>query len=231
MKYLLLSLIFLIAFNSNSQNLEIGQWRDYLPYNNAISLAKMDGKIYVATKNSLFYLDVEEQMLNRLSTINGLSDIGVAAMAKDPQKNILIVAYNSTKVDIIKDNRIYSILDIERENIVGGKSINNISFNNNKASLSCSFGIVELNTEKSEIANTFYLNANGNLGVNDLCFKEDSIYAATDIGLFRASMNDNLLDYQSWQHLIVDFPINSIEVAHQRIYFFRDRLFCIFKFL
>ena len=73
----------------------------------------MDGKIYVATKNSLFYLDVEEQMLNRLSTINGLSDIGVAAMAKDPQKNILIVAYNSTKVDIIKDNRIYSILDIE----------------------------------------------------------------------------------------------------------------------
>ena len=75
MKYLLLSLIFLIAINSNCQNLEIGQWRDYLPYNNAISLAKMDGKIYVATENSLFYLDIEEQILNRLSTINGLSDI------------------------------------------------------------------------------------------------------------------------------------------------------------
>ena len=175
MKYLLLSLIFLIAFNSNSQNLEIGQWRDYLPYNNAISLAKMGGKIYVATENSLFYLDVEEQTLNRLSTINGLSDVGVAAMAKDPQKNTLIVAYNSTKVDIIRDNSIYSMLDIERENIVGGKSINNITFYNNTAYLSCSFGIIELNTEKREIANTFYLNANGNLGVNDLCFKGDSI--------------------------------------------------------
>ncbi len=204
--------------------MEIGQWRDYLPYNNAISLAKMNGKIYVATENSLFYLDPEEQILNRLSTINGLSDVGVAAMAKNPLKNTLVVAYNSTKIDIIENNRIYSMLDVERENIVGGKSINNITFNNNYAYLSCSFGIIELNTEKKEIANTFYLNTNGNLGVNDLCFKGDSIYAATDIGLFKASMNDNLLDYNSWQHLIVDVSINSLEVAHQKIYFLGESL-------
>ena len=66
MKNLLFSFIFLIAFNSYGQKVEIGQWRDYLPYNNAISLAKMNGKIYVATKNSLFYLDLEEEILNRL---------------------------------------------------------------------------------------------------------------------------------------------------------------------
>ena len=47
----------------------------------------------------------------------------------------------------------------------------------------------------------------------------DSIYAATNIGLFKANINDNLLDYQSWQHLIVDFPITQIVVAHQKIYF------------
>ena len=224
MKNLLFSLIFLISFDSYSQKLEIGQWLDYLPYNNAISLAKMNGKIYVATENNLFYLDLEEQILNRLSSINGLSDVGVSAMAKDPLKNTLVVAYNSTKIDIIEDNSIYSMLDVERENIVGGKSINNITFNNNNAYLSCSFGIIKLNTEKKEIANTFYLNANGNLGVNDLCFKGDSIYAATDIGLFKASMNDNLLDYQSWQHLIVDVPVNSLEVAHQKIYFLSESL-------
>ena len=224
MKNLLFSLIFLNAMSSFGQNVGVGQWRDYLPYNNAISLAKMNGKIYVATKNNLFYLDDEEQILNRLSTTNGLSDVGVAAMKKDPRKNRLVVAYNSAKIDIIEDNRIYSMLEIERENIVGGKSINNISFNNNSAYLSCSFGIIELNTEKKEIANTFYLNANGNLGVNDLCFMRDSIYAATDMGLFKASMNDNLLDFQSWQHVIVDFPINSLEVAHEKIYFLGESL-------
>ncbi|MDC3029776.1 hypothetical protein OA183_00095 [Flavobacteriales bacterium] len=219
MKNLLFSLIFLVAFNSYSQDVEIGQWRDYLPYNNAISLAKMNGKIYVATENNLFYLDLEDQTLHRLSTINGLSDVGVAAMAKDPQRSTLVVAYNSAKIDIIEDNSIYSMLDVERENIVGEKSINNITFYNDNAYLSCSFGIIELNTRKKEIANTFYLNDNGNLNVNDLCFMGDSIYAATDIGLFKASINDNLLDYQTWQHLIVDFPIARIVVAHQKIYF------------
>ena len=167
----------MIALNSYSQNVEIGQWRDYLPYNNAISLAKMNNRIYVATENNLFYLDLEGQTLNRLSTINGLSDVGVAAMAKDPLRSTLVVGYNSAKIDIIEDNSIYSMLDIERENIVGEKSINNITFNNDNAYLSCSFGIIELNTKKKEIANTFYLNANGNLSVNDLCFMGDSIYA------------------------------------------------------
>ena len=86
MKNLLFSLIFLIAFNSFGQKVEIGQWRDYLPYNNAISLAKMNGKIYVATENNLFYLDLEEQILNRLSTINGLSDVGVGCHGKRSSK-------------------------------------------------------------------------------------------------------------------------------------------------
>lgn len=222
MKSLLLSLIVLIAYNSNSQSIKIGQWRDYLPYNNAISLAKMNDKIYVATDNNLFYLNITEQTLNRLSTINGLCDIGVAAMAKDPHKNTLIVAYNSTKIDIIENNSVYSILEVERENVVGGKSINNIAFNNNNAYLSCSFGVVEINTEKKEIINTFYLNANRNLGVNDLCFKGDSIYAATDSGLYKASLDNNLLDYQSWEQTIINFPIHSLEVAYQKVYFLSE---------
>ncbi len=224
MKNLILYVFLLVCLSSNSQNVEIGGWRDYLPYNDAIGVAKMDGKIYVATENSLFYLDVEEETLNRVSTVNGLSDVGISTMAKNPQKNTLVVAYNSAKIDIIENNSIYSMLDIEMENIVGDKSINKIVFNNNNAYLSCSFGIIELNTEKKEIANTFYLNSNGNLAVNDLCFIGDSIYAATDIGLFKASMNDNLLDYQSWKQVVTDFPIINVEIAHQKIYLLGESL-------
>ena len=119
-----------MALNSFAQEVQIGQWRSYLPYNNAISLAKVDDRIYVATENNIFYLDVEEQILGRLNTTNGLSDVGISAMAKNPQTNTIVVAYNSTKIDIIDGNSIYSISDVERENIVGGKSINNITFNN-----------------------------------------------------------------------------------------------------
>ncbi|MDB2651866.1 hypothetical protein N9Y26_01265 [bacterium] len=39
-----------MALNSFAQEVQIGQWRSYLPYNNAISLAKVDDRIYVATR-------------------------------------------------------------------------------------------------------------------------------------------------------------------------------------
>jgi hypothetical protein len=225
-----LTLILFVALNSFAQEVQIGQWRSYLPYNNAISLAKVDDRIYVATENNIFYLDVEEQILGRLNTTNGLSDVGISAMAKNPQTNTIVVAYNSTKIDIIDGNSIYSISDVERENIVGGKSINNITFNNEKAYLSCSFGIIELNTERKEIANTFYLNSDGNLNVNDVSFSNDSIFAATNEGLFTAKLNANLLDYQSWQQKF-NFPaITQLEYAYNKVYFVTDSLNKIYSY-
>jgi len=221
-KKIINSLLFFVALNGFAQEVQIGQWRDYLPYNNAIAVAKMDDRIYVATENNLFYLDTDEDILNRLSTINGLSDVGVTAMVKDPQNNILVVTYKSTKIDLIEGNTIYSILDVERENIVGGKSINNITINNGKAYLSCSFGIIELDTDKKEIANTFYLNADANLNVNDISFNGDSVYAATAIGLFSANMNDNLLDYQSWQLVVENLAVERLEYAYNKTYFITE---------
>ena len=219
MKKLILNVAVLIGLSCYGQSKEIGGWRDYLPYNNAIGVAKMDGKIYVATDNSLFYLNEEDQSISRLSKINGLSDVGISVMAKDPNSNTIIVAYNSTKIDIVEKNNIHSILDLERENIVGGKTINNISFYNNNVYLSCSFGILELNVDNKEVANTYYLSVNGSLGVNDLCVLNDSIYAATDSGLLAASLNDNLLDYQSWRYIVDNISIRTLEVAYERIYF------------
>jgi hypothetical protein len=156
--------------------------------------------------------------------------VGISAMAKNPQTNTIVVAYNSTKIDIIDGNSIYSISDVERENIVGGKSINNITFNNEKAYLSCSFGIIELNTERKEIANTFYLNSDGNLNVNDVSFSNDSIFAATNEGLFTAKLNANLLDYQSWQQKF-NFPaITQLEYAYNKVYFVTDSLNKIYSY-
>ena len=80
-----------------------------MPYNDAVGVAKMDGKIYVATENSLFYLDVEEETLNRVSTVNGLSDVGISTMAKKPKKKTKVVSYNSPKKYNNVKNSIYCI--------------------------------------------------------------------------------------------------------------------------
>ena len=146
MNNLVLFLVSIISVNAFSQAVEIGQWKDYLPYESGQFVAKMDGKIYLATENSIFYYETNNLSINRLSKANGLSDVDISTMKKDPEQDLIIVAYENANIDIIRDDQIENVSDIKRASILGIKSINNITFFENDAYLSCSFGIVRLDT-------------------------------------------------------------------------------------
>lgn len=212
---ILISLLFPLAFYG--QDVPIGQWKDYLPYNNAISLVKSENNIYVAGENSIFVFDVNSNYIQRLSKINGLSDVGVSAMEKAPEVNSIVVAYNSAIVDIIKDGKIFSLRGIERENIIGLKRINAISFFENSAFLSCSFGIVEIDMENIEIKNTIYLESG--IAVNDVCVINDSLFAATNQGIYSVNLQSNILDYNNWENIVNSLSVNDLEVVNNTLYF------------
>lgn len=231
MKYFLTFLIITTCVcSSTGQNIGVGEWKDYLPYNNSISVAKTNNRIYTASENSLFYLDLDDETINRLSKINGLSDAGISCMEKSPLEDLIVVGYESTVIDIIKGDSIFGLNDIERENIIGEKKINNITFYNNNAYLSCSFGIVELNTSKREISNTFYLNAANTLSVIDVVFKDDFIFAATPIGVHKASLSNNLSDYNSWTLITQSESVNDLEMAYGKLYLTKHNADSIFLF-
>ncbi len=217
-KIISLTVILVCLLNSKAQDIGIGEWKDYLPYNNSISVCKIDNRIYTATENSLFYVDTENKSIERLNKINGMSDVGISCMEKDPNNNIILVAYESAIIDILKDDSVFSIKDIERENIIGQKKINNITFYNNNAYLSCSFGVIELDVIKREILNTFYLSPMGNLNIIDVEFKNEIIYAATPQGIYLAEMNSNLSDFNSWSLIAEKTGINDLETAFGRLY-------------
>ena len=60
-----------------SQDVAIGQWKDYLAYNQATDIAIADEKIYCVSQGGLFYYDTGDNSINRISKINGLSENGV----------------------------------------------------------------------------------------------------------------------------------------------------------
>lgn len=203
-----------IAF---SQLVEIGQWKDYLPYKNPISLIEVDDKIYVASESSIYIYDTKSTLLQRLSKVNGLSDVGITAMEFSEETNSIVVAYSSAVVDIIRGDNIYSLRGIERENIIGLKRINAISFYNKSAYLSCSFGIVEVDLENIEIRNTIYLSLDG--GINDVTTLHDTIYAATDVGVYKAYLGENILDFNNWHVASDQVAVNDLEVAANAIFY------------
>jgi ligand-binding sensor domain-containing protein len=208
-----------MSFNALSQGVEIGQWRDYLPYENGQFVTKMDDKIYLATESSIFYYQTENQSINRVSKANGLSDVGISIMKKDPESNLIIVAYQNANIDIISSDKIENVSDVKRASILGLKSINNITFYQGDAYLSCSFGIVRLDTEKKEIKGTYFLNNNQSLSINDLVFYNDTIFAATDSGIYKGLIGNNLSDYRKWSSSTINDNVQNIELRGDDFFF------------
>lgn len=208
-----------------SQEIGIGEWRDHLPYSNGISLVEVGNKIFCATPYNIFYYNKEDYSVARLTKINGLTDMGISTIKYNTENQTLVVAYTNTNIDLLKGNVIINISDIKRKPILGNKTINNITFRAQYAYLACGFGIVVLDIDKEEISDTYYIGPEGGqINVYDITFDDqDSIYAATEAGIYKASLlSPNLADFSSWtKDLQVPYP----ELSYNIIEFFEGRIF------
>ena len=183
-----------------SQNSPIYSWQEHLSYKNSKSILEVNNDIYCATSSGLYHYNKSSYMIHRHSKISGLSDVGVNVMAHDQLNEIIIIAYNNTNIDLIKNEEIINIPDIKTKQILGEKKINNIYVKNNIAYLSCSFGLVLLDLINEEIIDTYKLLFNGDyLKINSCTSNDSIIYVGTNEGLYFASLNSNyLFDYNNW---------------------------------
>lgn len=198
MRHLLCFLVCIVTFTTWGQK---GVWRDYYSYANAVKVADAGDKIFCATSGGLFYQDIQDKSLHKISTENGLSDIGIQTIAWNSTGKILLVAYENSNVDLIRENGVTNLSDIKRKLLSGDKKIYSALFNGNSAYLACGFGIVEIDLVKSEIKGTYIIGQNGNeVKVFDLETDGEYLYAATETGILKANLgNVNLMDYRNWQ--------------------------------
>lgn len=178
----------------------IGTWRDHLPYNKVIMVADAGSRVYAATPQTIYYVEKAENSIHRLSKIDGLSDVGISAIAYSESNNSLVIAYENTNVDILINDVVFNIPDIKRKIIPGNKTINNIEIKDKFAYLSCGFGIIVLDIQRKEINDTWLIGPFGNnIEVFDIVFLNNQIYVATELGLFFAdASNPNLANYNFW---------------------------------
>lgn len=192
--------LIIISINSFAQPLAIGQWKEHLPFENGISVTEGGGKVYCATAGGFFSVDEQDYSIERLSKVTGLSDIAISRVAYNHYNNTLVIGYKNGNIDFIKDNAIHNLSDIKREPDLGNKNINNIYFINQYAYLACGFGIVVIDTEKKEVKDTYKIGPNGAfINVYEVTTDGANIYAATEGGVYKASLTDpNLIYFGSW---------------------------------
>jgi len=202
----------------------IGNWRTHLPYQKVIAVEPIGSKIYAATEYELFYYDTQDNSVNILNKINGLSDIGISTMKYNESQRKLFVAYTNANIDLIDaDGNIKNMTDIKDKTILGDKSINHVFFDGDLAYVACGFGIVVFDLKKEEVKDTYYIGNQGDMvNVTDIAIYNGKIYASTDDGVYYAAQNaSNLANYAAWQF---DTSLIHPHLAYTEMEVFSDKL-------
>jgi hypothetical protein len=211
------SIIIIFIFQSlvSFSQIKVGQWVDHLSYNYANSVAKVGNIVYSSNGAGLATYNVGDNSIEKLTKIDGLSDVGVQYLRKNDHNNMLLVIYENTNIDVIDvEGKITNVSDIKRKIITGRKTINEVYFKGQYAYIACGFGIIVFDTDKLEIKDTYYLGtASANLEVYQVTSNDTALFAATPNGIFYGKKNSNLSYFQNWKSLNVGLavgPYNSI---------------------
>ncbi len=225
-----LTVILLCLFTlSFGQSGRLGSWQSHIPQTSTQEVLEVNGKIFCASEFSVFSVDKDDQSISSFGTHNGLTEAGVAAMGFDESSQTLIIAYNNSNIDLIRNGQITNIPNLFNKAIVGDKTVNSIFTQSGIAYLATGFGVVVLDLVNKEIDDSYFLGPNGsNLKINDVGLWQDSIYAATDKGLLKASIvsGENLADFNKWSYSTVDGKKNllfsAIDLFNENLYLAGD---------
>ena len=174
----------------------IGEWQNHNSYISVRKVCATSDRVYAATRMSLFYYDRE---LNAATPMT-LSSVGVSTMAYSDELGCLVVAYNNSGVDLVMGGNVFHVADIRYGSISGDKKIYSIRFSGRRAYLATGFGIVVLDVDRHEVAETYYIGENGEgCLVYDVAFTDSLIWAGTDRGLlFAPRYSPRLHIYETW---------------------------------
>ncbi len=174
-------------------------WTFHFSYGRVSEVASTGQSIYGLADNSLFRLNISDETLEQVNALNGLSAANIGHIAADG-KGRLLVAYKDGNFDIIRNNAsVGNITDLQRKALSGkNKLLNDVVFEGNYAFLATDFGVLVLNMQKEEIAEWYMPDGEGDISLQYIMLKGDSIYACSGSTVYIASTAANLVDPHNW---------------------------------
>ncbi|MDX2360711.1 MAG: hypothetical protein QNK23_07880 [Crocinitomicaceae bacterium] len=219
-----LLIIFVFGAFGLSAQVGTGQWRMHVPASKSIDVVSLGSKIFTAYEFGVSEYDVHNNETALWDAVNGLSDVAISCLGYSPSNNSVFVGYENGNLDKIKDNRVTNIPAINLAQIQGSKKINSIVAHGDYVYLATGFAIVKIDPTKDEVRDTYYP-TNGTAPINDLCFRNDSIFAISTDRMYVGLINNPALaDPTQWTEdarvevLFIDEYKNIVTVGDE-IYF------------
>ena len=192
----------------------IGDWNIHTSYCETTYCQVVGNKIYVLASGALFSYNKEDGEVYVYDNINELNDTNITHIAYCKNIDALVIVYKNANIDLLYSNgEVYNISDFKNK-ILPSKIINSINIEESTLYMSTSFGVVVLNLEKHEFTNTY------NLKLDTFCsyVKDNFLYIGTEKGMYKGSLNDNLLDFSKWVKIRDSKAVALNETDNQLLY-------------
>ena len=135
---------------------QIGTWKAYMAYHDVQQIQKAGDELFVMASNSLYQYNLTDQSIYTYDKTNGMSDTHITHIAWSSAAGRLIVVYQNSNIDLIEpDGNVVNISDLYLKVITGDKTVSSVRIDGVYAYLICGFGIVKVNMERAEIADSY----------------------------------------------------------------------------
>ena len=173
---------------------EVSSWRDHFPYGAAEEVIVANGEVVARTPNALFSVDTATYEVSRFVKGQGLSQSNPSALGYDALRDQWVVAYDDGGIDLRSSWGVTNIPDLRIAQVVGSKRIQAVTIEGDDAYLSSAVGVIVLDLEKQEIADTWSLTP-ADVPVDARCVMafEGQWLVGTDLGVLTASQSDPFL--------------------------------------
>jgi ligand-binding sensor domain-containing protein len=202
-------------------------WETYFSYNSIPSIAEGVNEIYFASYNSIFSYNIFNSQIEKFDTLNELSGDEISAFYHSENNNIIAIGYSSGFLQIINlnSNSIINIYDILNKPTIPAdrKKINHFYQNEEDLLISTGYGISVYDINAFEFGDTYYIGDFASmLNISSTIVDENYIYASSpDLGIFRANLESNLIDFNSWQAIFTG-NIYELLINENNILFYDD---------
>lgn len=138
---------------------QIGSWRNYLSYAEPKEIQAAGNYLFVLASGSLYQYNQNDKSIYTYDKINGMSDVDITHIRWCQQAKRLVVVYSNSNIDLVETSgNITNISDLYTKTITGDKTVSSIRIDGKYAYLICGFGIVKIDVQHAEIADSYTAN-------------------------------------------------------------------------
>ena len=185
---------------------QTGTWKAYMSYYEPQQIVKAGSHtLFVRASNGLYSYNLNDQSIITYDKVQQLSDTYVSLIAWNQKAQRLIIVYSNSNIDLMDlSANVTNINALYSKSMTQDKTVNNIFINEQYAYLSTGFGVVKVNMERAEIAESYIIDQKIiATGINN-----GKLYAQTEQKtVYAGNLTSNLIDKHNWV-LTTDYPSN-----------------------